>query len=190
MLAGVLVFLLLLVALLAIPVGVTFLVSRGETFERTIELTWMYGLIRVSIPSPKPRTISTEKAAGRDSPRQRPDRKGQSAFALLRQDALRHRLFEFAGKLWDALRKDDLRLHIRLGLDDPADTGQLWALIGPVSAMLHNVQGASIKIEPTFEGPSFELHSSGTLHVVPLRLLCLTIGLLLSPPVWPLLRAR
>ena len=190
MLASVLVFLLLLIALLAIPVRVTFLVSREETLERTIELKWMYGLVRVRIPPAAPATTGAEEVKHKPSRQQRSARGGQSAFDLLRQDALRRRLIKFGGNLWDAVRKDDVRLHIRIGLDDPADTGQLWAVIGPVSAMLKNIRSASIEIEPIFTDPSFELHSSGSLRVVPLQVLCLTIGLLLSPPVWQLMRVR
>ncbi len=190
MLASILAVLLLLVALLAIPVRVTFLVTREEALERTIELRWMYGLVRIPIPLAPPAGTGTKEAPAKHSRPRRSAHRGQSAFDLLRQDALRRRLIKFAGNLWDAVRKDDVRLYIRIGLDDPADTGQLWAVAGPVTAMLNNIRSASIEIEPTFTAPSFEVHSSGSLRVIPLQVLCLTIGLLLSPPVWQLMRVR
>lgn len=75
-------------------------------------------------------------------------------------------------------------MHLRIGLGDPADTGQLWALMGPVAGVLANCKGASFEIEPEFYEETFELDSSGRIEFVPLQILYLTIAMLLSPPVW------
>ena len=76
----------------------------------------------------------------------------------------------------------DLRL--RIGLGDPADTGRLWALVGPLSGYLAASGQAVIAVEPDFVDSVFEARGSGALSVVPLRMLGLVTGLLLSPPVW------
>jgi len=93
-------------------------------------------------------------------------------------------MLRFARQLWRAFRKRDLQLRIRVGLGDPADTGRLWGLPGPVSGILSGVDNASIELEADFVDAVFELDSRGNLNVIPLQLLYLVLGLLLSPPFW------
>jgi Protein of unknown function (DUF2953) len=90
----------------------------------------------------------------------------------------------FVRDLWHVVHKKDVVLRVRIGLGDPADTGQLWAIVGPVAGVLANIQEALIDIEPEFRDATFELDSSGTLRVIPLQVLYMTVALLLSPPVW------
>ena len=75
-------------------------------------------------------------------------------------------------------------MRLRIGLDDPADTGRLWALVGPVSGLLANIHEVSIEIEPEFFETIIELNSNGTIRVIPLQIIFLTAALLLSPPFW------
>jgi len=83
-----------------------------------------------------------------------------------------------------ALQKKDVNLRVRVGLGDPADTGQLWAIVGPMAGILANVQQASIEIEPEFFDATFQVNSSGNIRLIPLQMIYLTAGLLLSPPIW------
>ena len=102
----------------------------------------------------------------------------------LRQSAFRRRLFRFIGDIWHAIHKQHVVLRMRIGLGDPADTGQLWAVVGPLSGMLATVQEAMIEIEPEFIDTVFELDSSGNIRIIPLQLLSIVLGLLLSPAFW------
>jgi len=180
--------LLLIFALLAIPVALTFQVSWQQDFQGEVILLWLFGLVRVRLPSPQTNASRTEdkksakkKKIGRSK---RSPTKKQNVFAAVRQKAFRQRIFRFVRDIWQAIQKKDLSLRVRVGLGDPADTGQLWALVGPVSGLLSNIQQASITIEPDFFESSFELDSSGKLRIIPLQLLYLTFALLLSPPIW------
>ena len=71
-----------------------------------------------------------------------------------------------------------------LGLGDPADTGQLWALMGPVSALSSNLRDAAVHIEPDFNEATLEVDGSGEIRIVPLEFLYLGCGLLVSPSFW------
>jgi hypothetical protein len=70
----------------------------------------------------------------------------------------------------------------RIGTGDPADTGRLWAILGPVSAVLSGTRGADVEIHPEFLGAVLELRASGRMTVVPLRILALAAAFALSPP--------
>lgn len=186
MLTGVVAFLLLLVALLAIPVTLTFKVSWRGVFQNDIELRWPLGLVRVRIPSrqrkaPYPAREETQQVIGRLG---RSSRKKQNFFVIVQRKQFRRRIIRFVNDLWHAVHKKNVSLRIRIGLGDPADTGQLWGIFGPISGMLANVEEASVEIEPEFLDTTFELDSSGNVRIIPLQMIYLTVALLLSPPVW------
>jgi hypothetical protein len=186
MLTGVLVFLLFLIALLAIPVTLTFQLSWPKECQQDALLKWAFGLVKVRIPASEPKALSS---AGNESKR-KTHRSGDSfgrranILAALRSKPFRQRIVRFIGDLWLAIHKKDVSLRVRVGLGDPADTGQLWAIVGPIAGLLATVQGAAIAIEPEFLDSTFELNSAGSVRLVPLQLIYMIIALLLSPPVW------
>ncbi|MDJ0779798.1 MAG: DUF2953 domain-containing protein [Gammaproteobacteria bacterium] len=185
-----LIILLLLLALLAVPVSLDYRFSWQRKLEGRAVLRWLFGLVRVQLlpcaerqpfpPQVPPAGPSVEQA--------KTSGEKYNPLPALRQKDFRQRLLRFARDLWRALHKRDLRLRVRIGLGDPADTGQLWALCGPLSGWLQTVEDASIELEPEFMDAVFEVDSSGRLSVIPLRLLYLALGLLVSPPFWRGLR--
>lgn len=185
MLTGVALFLLLLVALLAIPVTLTFRLAWHQALQGQVQLGWAFGLLRVRIPLPKPASASSagEKPLQKKARSREPARKGGTPFRLMRQKPFRRRIIRFVGDVWRAVHKEDVRLRLRVGLGDPADTGQLWAIMGPLAGVLANTREASIAIEPDFMDALFEFDGSGSIRFVPLQLLWLTLAMLLSPPV-------
>jgi len=186
MLSGAAAFLLLFIALLAIPITLTFKASWQEAFQGHVKLQWAFGLVRVRFPSLQSKAPAPEgeKLEQKISSFGRSPRKKRIPFSAIRQKAFRRRIIRFVSDFWHAVHKRNVNLRMRIGLGDPADTGQLWAFVGPASGMLANVKEATIEIEPEFFDSTFELDSSGTLRIIPLQLIYLTVGLLLSPPVW------
>ncbi len=185
MLIGTVTFLLVLVALLAVPVRLSYRLSWRQALQGDIQLRWLFGLVRAQLPlaqskpSPaKPQTVGRKKRKAASSATK------SNPVAAIRNKAFRRRVFRFLRDTWRAVQKQNLRLRLRIGLGDPADTGQLWALVGPVSGMLAMIEDASIEIEPEFVDAVFELDSSGSIRVVPLQMIYLTSGLLLSPSFW------
>lgn len=186
MLTGIAVLLLVLVALLAIPVTVTFQVSWQKAIQGRVSLHWAFGLVRIQIPSmqSKPPSVAGEaptKKVGRGK-RLAPKRTNLSA--VVRQKAFRRRLFRFMCDVWHAVHKTDVNLRVRVGLGDPADTGKLWSVVGPVAGILSNIREATVEIEPEFIDATFELESRGSIRFIPLQLIYLAGALLLSPSLW------
>lgn len=101
--------------------------------------------------------------------------------ALMRERAFRRRVYRLVGDLARAIGVERLRVRLRLGLDDPADTGRLWALVGPLGAMAQNLRAAQVLLEPEFGGATFALRVQGCVCVVPLRLVAIVIAFALSP---------
>lgn len=191
MLLGTAVVLALLLALLAIPVTLRFDVCWDRTLRQDVRLLWAFGLVRVKL-APRGAKARERDAEGEMPAREKPRseraaskrKRKRNVLGGLRLARFRRRILRFVGDLWRAVRKEDLRLRVRLGLGDPADTGRLWAVLGPVAGWLATLREASVTIEPEFFEPTLELETHGSISVTPLRILGLLAALGLSPAVW------
>ncbi len=188
--------LLLLLLLLAVPLDLVFRIECVRNFQGQISVRWLFGVVRFRTPlrstsgqqrKNKRLQQSSKKRTARNNHRARPD-----FVAVIRQAQFRRRVYRFFKDLVRALHLQRLRLLMRLGLGDPADTGRLWALIGPLSAMAQNVRSAEVCIEPEFMDSVLEVQADGQLRLIPLQLLVLVFAFVLSPPsirAWRTLRA-
>ena len=183
----------LVLLLLAVPVDVEFRLAGIEPFSGQLGVRWLFGLVRFRVPVPRARkpTPRPEAKAKAARARARPKARGRhrNVLAALRQAAFRRRVYRLTGDLVRAIHLHRLRLFMRVGLGDPADTGRLWAVLGPLSAVA--LRNAELRIEPEFVEPVLEFKADGRLLLVPLRFLILAIALALSPPTiraWSTLR--
>ena len=186
MLIGTVIFLSLIVILLALPVTLTYRCSWKQTLSADLRLNWAFGLVRADV-SPdleKSGPDQADAAAGKDRWWGSSNGGKGNAIAAIRQTSFRRRIFRFVSDLWSAIHKKDLRLWVRAGLGDPADTGRLWAILGPLSGVFSRSDDVSVVIEPDFLDATLEVDSSGTVRVVPLQIVFLALGLLVSPAMW------
>ena len=187
MLTALLVVLVCIFALLAIPLGLRFGFEWPDSAANHVEVEWAFGLVRSSVPLGK----QQEDASGsKDEATVGSSDKSSSLdfFAAIRKRRFRQRLYAVVGKLWRAVEKRDVRLRACIGLGDPADTGQLWAVLGPLSAVLASVKSAQLSIEPDFVDEALEFEGSGHVRLVPLRIIAIAVGLFASPAFWRDLR--
>ena len=186
MLIGTVIVLSLVVILLAVPVTLTYQLSWSQTLSARLRLNWAFGLVRADV-SPdltKPAAGKPEAARKKAGWWRKAKGKKTNFVAAIRHPAFRRRVLRFASDLWRAIHKKNVRLLVRMGLGDPADTGQLWAVLGPLSGMLARPRDIRIAIEPDFLGSTLDVDSSGTIRMIPLQLAIIALGLLVSPPVW------
>lgn len=182
MVTTIVIILLLLTALLAVPITLHFRLSRYEAVEGEATLQWLFGLVKVDLSNIQSDEESSDKKKVKRSGSWHSSK--MSLSRAVRQKPFRTRLIRFVRDIWHAIKREDFRLTLRLGLGDPADTGQLWAIIGPLSGILFTLEDAEITVEPDFFEAIFEFESSGTIRFIPLQLLTLIGGLLLSPVIW------
>ena len=186
MLIGTVIFLSLVVILLALPMTLTYQVSWKQTLSANLRLNWAFGLVRadVSPDQAKSKLDKPEAAHPKTNRRTRSPGKKPNVLAAIRQPSFRRRLLRFVSDVWRAIHKKNVQLFVRMGLGDPADTGQLWAVLGPLSGMFARLRDIRIAIEPDFLDSTLEVDSSGTIRMIPLQFVMLALGLLLSPPIW------
>jgi hypothetical protein len=191
MLAATTAVLLFVIALLAIPITFRFELCSDESRRNEFSLRWAFGLVRVRIPIEKTEKSSVDETAPKKERKPRKRRSSRwraNPFPVLTFKRFRRRIIRFVRDIWRAIHKDDISVRVRLGLGDPAETGQLWAVVGPIAGILAAIQQASISIEPVFVETIFELEASGRIRFIPLQLLYLIAALFLSPAVWRAMR--
>lgn len=185
----------LVTLLLAVPLVVVFRFEGLEALSGQVAVRWLFGLVRLRVRVPGSRqTRDPQSARDRGKTRQKPGKGGRrlNITGVLRQAAFRRRVYRLLKDFFGAVHLHRLRLHMRLGLGDPADTGRLWALVGPLNAAAQNLRGAEVWIEPEFTDPVLEYQTEGRLLLIPLQVLALAIGFALSPAsirAWRTLRA-
>ncbi len=171
-----------LFAVLAVPVDVAFAAHRRERLEARLTVHWLWGLVR----------LPTE--GGHKKPRKKKrEKKGLSgarrALAVMRSDGFPRRVLRLFGDLLHRIHIRRLELDLRLGLDDPADTGRLWGLIGPAAALLALPSAARVAVTPEFAEPLLYLDAHAEARIVPAALLMVLAAFLLSPPTLRAVRA-
>jgi len=176
--------LLLLIALLAIPVTLTFHASWQKSLQGNIQLQWAWGFVSARFPLVKSAGATEQEEKQTTNNIQQIPANKNNLLTALQHKKLRQRIIKFIRDFWHAIHKTNLKIQLRIGLDDPADTGQLWGFVGPVSGILSGIREANINIEPDFLDSTFELDGQGTIRFVPLKMLYLISALLLSPSVW------
>lgn len=174
----------LLALLLAVPLQVVFRVEGIEAFGARITLRWLFGLVRFRIRLPHGASgPGTESRAARSGAAAKPRERGGrfDLPAALRQAAFRKRVFRLARDLLAAAHLHRVRLRMRLGLGDPADTGRLWAFLAPLQLMARRMRRADVQVEPDFIDAVFEFRAQGRLLLIPLQFVALIVGFALSP---------
>lgn len=179
--------LLLVVVVLSLPIEIEFDAKWPASDQNRADLRWAFGLLRIDLRSRDSATKRTDPSEPNVEPAPRAgDRRtlGRSFRSMLADAAVRRRLLRFLKDCWRAIRKDDVRVVCRVGLDEPADTGMLWGMLGPVAGGLQTLRDCEISLTPVFSEESLECAAEGRIKLYPIQLGGLFAGLLASPPIW------
>jgi hypothetical protein len=188
--------LLVLVLLLLIPVDVDFRVAREERSRSDLSVGWMFGLLRKEIEvgprsrrqGPNPRRPET------DGKRTRSKRAAAHLAILARTRGFPYRCLRLIRELLLQAKIRELRLRGRLGLNEPADTGLLFAALTPALCYLSASPSVSVSLEPDFQEVSLTGQANGAFRIVPMQVMWILVLFLLSPETlraaWSLARRR
>lgn len=173
----------------AVPVEVVIRLERHDgRGEAGGTVFWLFGLARIPLGEGGRRARAARKRT--KVRRRRGKRHAARRFAaVLATEGFQTRLLGLAHDLLRRFHIRELSLRVRLGLDDPADTGRLWALVGPLAGTLALLPVARIAVEPQFASAAFDLDMRSRVRVIPLRLLFAVLAFALSPGTVRALRA-
>lgn len=176
-----------MIALLAVPVELRFQVQRDAAWQGDCEIVWLFGLLRGTVArdgnAKKSEALVAPETLTRSS-----SFSPRHALAAIRDRRARRHLLRSIGNFFRVFHFSNLILSLRIGLDDPADTGRLWGMLGPVAAVSGNLRSAALRIDPDFSGECLQLSGRGTMKIIPLELIWQALCFLLSPDTLRLLR--
>ena len=156
----------LLILLLSVPVDLTFSLEKGEKLRSRVRIGWLFGLVGKDFGGEgrKPKPEKPKKPGGRRKRSPRP-----FLVTLRTRGFLGHSL-KLARRLLRTIRVRELELDLELGLGDPAETGRLFGLVGPVLANVRSISSFNINVEPDFDQEVLRGYCSGSVRAYPIRL--------------------
>lgn len=146
-----------------------------------MRVSWLFGLVGGNLlPRKKKPTRRPRKAARRGWWHGKaPDIR--YALSLLSTRGLLPAVLRLGRRTLRSLRTRHLVAHLRVGLDDPADTGTMWGLLWPALALPASSLPIGIRVEPAFDGPALALALEGEVRVIPALVVGNVVRFVFSP---------
>jgi hypothetical protein len=158
-----------------------------------LKFSWFFGLVSRELTGKKGKPAGKRKAA-----RARKKRGWANAgllFKIIRTRGLLRHLKELITDVLGCFRFRDIFADFKIGLGDPADTGLLFAILGPATAFVGSSHLHRVRLEPSFvDDAVLQGYSHGTLRLRPIRLvppfLKFTFSKVTMKVVWTLMADR
>ena len=152
----------LVVLALSVPVDVVLDLDTVARPKFRVRLTWLFGLVSKEVRKGEKRPEKKERRRKRPGIR--------AIVEILRARGFLSQLQKLIRDTFRCLEIKRLECDLRVGLDDPADTGLLFAVVGPITIFLGNSLFRRIRVWPSFEEAVFEGHAHGVIRVQPIKL--------------------
>ena len=170
--AGIVLFTLLV---FSIPVDVAFDVGGPGAARSRMRVRWLFGLLGKEFGgrSKKPKERAPKK--------KKKKRSTKPFLSLLVTNGVATGLLKLSRRLLGGVRVTHLDARLGIGLDDPADTGMLYAALWPVLVPLTYNSSARVRMELSFEEPALDLTARGLIRVFPIQMVWSVLLFALSP---------
>ena len=167
---GVFLFLLLL---LAVPVDLVFSVEKGTEFKKSFRVGWMFGLVSKEIKG---------KEKAEKKPKKKKKRRGGIRYLLaaLKTKGFVQKAATFLKRTLRQIRMHELTVDFDVGFAEPADTGMLFAAVGPASIAARSYPPLDLRIRPDFARERLEGYAKGDIRVYPIALVAVFMIFALS----------
>jgi hypothetical protein len=154
-----------------IPLYMSFQMDTDRSPKWRISLLWFFGLVSKEVGKREKLREKSETAERRPK-RKKKGLQAKTILKILRTKGLLRRLRHLLTDTMSCLKIKELGANFRIGFDDPADTGMLFALIGPAILFLNLASRHPIRVTPSFEDETvFKGYFHGTLRLRPIQLI-------------------
>ena len=171
----------LIVLILCVPLDMVLRIDVSGRPRFGMRLVWLFGLIGKEVrkgkgkPGEKRGAVEGKRKLGKRRIRAR------TVFEILRARGLLKQIEVLLRNILRRLKIRELRVDCRVGFDNPADTGLLFALIGPASLFMSSSIPCQIRAQPSFDdGTVFEGSFHGAVRLWPIQLLAPLIRFIFS----------
>jgi len=180
-LAGVI---LIIILLLSVPLYLFININSQSDSKFRVRLSWLFGLARWDIkkgkPKQKKKVIRPWKKRRKLSP--------QTILKLIRIKGLAGRIKRLVLGIFRSIRIKSLTAYLKVGLESPADTALLFAVTGPLNALLQMLP-YEITICPVFnDDVTVDAYVHSAIRIRPILLVPPALGFLFSLQVFNMIR--
>lgn len=153
-----------------IPFELTFRMQAAGHLDFWMHVAWFFGLVRKDLAMKKT-TPDRPKQVKIKTKSNGSWIKTDTTLQIFRIDGMFCELQRLVISTLRCLRLKEFKVDIKVALDDPADTGLLFALIGPATVCLRSIRDDHIKVIPSFEDDAvFEGQAYGVVSLQPVQL--------------------
>ncbi|UCG55433.1 MAG: DUF2953 domain-containing protein [Dehalococcoidia bacterium] len=168
----------------SIPLDLSLRLDVNGRISFQSRLVWLFGLLS--------KRIGKKERKKKAKQRKVKDKKGgvNRALFFLRIKGLLKQVKVLIKDIFCSLNIRRLETNLVIGLDDPADTGLLFAYIGPASVFFNPSKKYCISIEPSFEDEAIlKGYIHAVIRLIPIRVVIPLLKFIFSPPVFRIGRA-
>ena len=162
----------LIILILCVPIDMSFHMEVYGRPKFKMRLVWLFGLVHKELGRKKREPDENEEVTKGRPKRTKWRIKARTILQIIKtKDLLRH-LWSLLRDIISRIRIKDISVNFRIGLDDPADTGILFATIGAANSLINSYGYHQIEVVPSFEDEVvFEGNLRGTLSLIPIQLI-------------------
>lgn len=161
---------LFIILMLSTPVDMAFDLATHAHAKAKIRIGWLFGLVWKDI-----------RARKKKKPKERRKRGIKSFLPLLRIKGLPRKILKLIRQILGCLKIKQLDVALRMGLDDPFDTGMLCSVLWPALIPPSPSGTVRFKLEPVFNQFAFEASLQGWVRLFPIQLVWPLVSFVLSP---------
>ena len=165
--AGIVLF---IVLVLSIPVDMALDLEATERAGTKMRVGWLFGLFWKDI-----------RGRRRKKPRKKEKRDMKSFLSVLRVRGLPEGILKLTRRMLGTFKVRQMDVDIRLGLDDPADTGMMYSVLWPVFVPVSSFGPMNFRLEPAFDEPTFEASLRGRVRLYPIQMVGPVLRFVFSP---------
>lgn len=165
-LAGIILF---IIFILSIPMELAFNFGMREEAKSRIRVGWLFGLVWKDI------------GRGKKKPKKKQKRSMKPLVSLLRTEGVPSKFLRLVRQILSCFKVRQLHADLRIGLDDPADTAMLCALLWPALARFGSSGPMRVRVEPSFNEPVLEGSIRGRIRLFPIHFIEPILRFALSP---------
>jgi hypothetical protein len=171
----------LIILFLCIPVELVFRANTKGRPKFSLRLIWFFGLLNRDLRQTGHK--SEENIVAEEKPGGNWLQRTKLALEILRTKGLLKQLGRFITRTYRSMKVREFAANLKVDLDNPADTGLLFAFMAPINLLTNYFLPYPIKIEPSFTGESFITgHVNARVKLMPIQVVASVTGLAFSVP--------
>ena len=154
-------------AALCVPLDISLSFNTKRSEKLSLRVTWLFGFLRVrqfefGKKPAKPQGKKEKKTEGVQK------RDLRLVLQILRVKGMGSAIARLAHRIFLRLEILDLRGELIIGLDDPADTGILMAILVPACIILTTLSGKFFMVRPSFGGMLLDGNGEAIVRLFPI----------------------